>query len=56
MAKKRDKAKKRCCGKYLKTGRHCKGCPLLLTGEGRTAQDNKNRKKKDKEKEGKKKK
>ncbi|MFZ5798559.1 MAG: hypothetical protein ACOY3O_09060 [Thermodesulfobacteriota bacterium] len=47
------KTKKKCCGKYLKTGKHCKGCPLL-TGEGVPPREKKKAKKK--EKKGKKKK
>ena len=55
MAKK-GKVKKKCCGKYLKTGKHCKDCPLLLTEAGTAAKEKKTHKKKDKEKKGKKKK
>jgi hypothetical protein len=47
------KTKKKCCGKYLKTGKHCKGCPLL-TGEETPPREKKKAKKK--EKKGKKKK
>ena len=27
--KKKVKVKKKCCTKYLKSGKHCKGCPLI---------------------------
>lgn len=27
--KKKVKVKKKCCEKYLKSGKHCKGCPLV---------------------------
>lgn len=27
--KKKVKVKKKCCEKYLKSGKHCKGCPLI---------------------------
>ena len=30
MGKKKSKVKKKCCGKYLKSGKHCKDCPLLI--------------------------
>ena len=56
MGKKKETPKKKCCGKYLKSGRHCKNCPLLLTEAGPAAKEKKTKKKKDKEKKGKKKK
>jgi len=28
--KKNKKAKKSCCGKYLKKGKHCSKCPVLI--------------------------
>ena len=31
MGKKRQKVKKKCCEKYLKSGRHCKNCPLMIS-------------------------
>jgi hypothetical protein len=52
----KKKSKKGCCGKYLKSGRHCKGCPLLLTSEEAAPKEKKKVKKKDKEKKGQKKK
>jgi hypothetical protein len=52
---KKSKPKKKCCLKYLKSGKHCKNCPLLLTGAGTAAKEKKTSKKKDKEKKGKKK-
>jgi hypothetical protein len=30
VGKKKKKLKKRCCGKFLKEGKHCKNCPILL--------------------------
>ncbi|MFP7754990.1 hypothetical protein ACLG6S_10120 [Thermodesulfobacteriota bacterium B35] len=30
MGKKKKKAKKSCCGKYLKKGKHCSRCPVLI--------------------------
>lgn len=31
MAKKKTKkTKKSCCGKYLKKGKHCSRCPILI--------------------------
>jgi hypothetical protein len=57
VGKKKDKTKKKCCLKYLKSGRHCKDCPLLLIEAGTAAKEKKKTdKKKDKEKKGKKKK
>jgi hypothetical protein len=53
---KKSKLKKKCCLKYLKTGKHCKNCPLPLTGAGTAAKEKKTNKKKDKEKKGGKKK
>ena len=29
MGKKKKKVKKKCCEKYLKSGKHCKKCPVL---------------------------
>ncbi len=26
----KKKGKKKCCGKYLKKGKHCSKCPLLI--------------------------
>lgn len=47
MGKKKDKPKKKCCGKYLKTARHCKGCPLLKS-EVTETKEKKSKKNKDK--------
>jgi hypothetical protein len=47
---KKGKPRKKCCGKYLKSGKHCKGCPLLLIGAGTAAKEKKTSTKKDKEK------
>jgi len=33
MGSKKQKVKKKCCEKYLKSGKHCKSCPVLLTEE-----------------------
>jgi hypothetical protein len=55
LGKKKEKTKKKCCLKYLKSGRHCKNCPLL-NREETEAREKKKAKKKDKEKKGKKKK
>ena len=33
MGKKKTKVKKKCCEKYLKSGKHCKGCPLLIADD-----------------------
>jgi hypothetical protein len=55
LGKDQSKGKKKCCRKYLKTGKHCKNCPLLLATEG-GEKKNKAKRKKDKEKKGKKKK
>ncbi len=30
MGKKKKKVKKSCCGKYLKKGKHCSKCPVLI--------------------------
>ena len=30
MGKKKTKVKKKCCEKYLKTGKNCKNCPLVV--------------------------
>jgi len=57
VGKKVRKPKKRCCGKFLKEGKHCKNCPVLLratvpeTGAdpGRKKGDGKKKKKKEKE-------
>lgn len=52
MGKDKKKTKKKCCGKYLEKGKHCKNCPLLLSGEDKGKKD---KKKRDKEKKAKKK-
>lgn len=54
MGKDKKKTKKKCCGKYLEKGKHCKNCPLLLREEGAAIKEKKE-KKKDKEMKGKKK-
>jgi hypothetical protein len=33
VGKKKRKVKKKCCEKYLKSGRHCKNCPELISCE-----------------------
>jgi len=33
MGTKKKKVKKKCCEKYLKSGKHCKDCPLLVPKE-----------------------
>jgi len=48
MAKK--KVKKKCCRKYLKEGKHCKNCPLLVKAapaekEGKNKKSKKGKKK-----------
>jgi len=57
VGKKKKKLKKRCCGKFLKDGKHCPNCPLLIresspeTGpERKKAGKKKKKKKKKKEK------
>ncbi len=35
MGKKKKKAKKSCCGKYLKKGKHCSRCPVLIKAKCR---------------------
>lgn len=40
MGTKSKKSKKKCCGKFIKKGKHCKHCPVFL----------KKKKKKDKKK------
>ncbi|MCL7487956.1 MAG: hypothetical protein M8357_07270 [Desulfobulbaceae bacterium] len=35
MGKGKKKSKKKCCEKYLKTGKHCKTCPLLIQEDGK---------------------
>ncbi|HFQ90019.1 MAG TPA: hypothetical protein ENK27_08060 [Desulfobulbus sp.] len=58
MGKKKKKPKKSCCGKYLKKGRHCSRCPVLIKAKcreltreqekGKAARKKKKKKKKDK--------
>jgi hypothetical protein len=58
VGKKKKKLKKRCCGKFLKEGKHCKNCPILLkesnpaatTDPGQKKGDRKKKKKEKKEK------
>ena len=35
MGKKKKKVKKSCCGKYLKKGKHCSRCPVLIKAKCR---------------------
>jgi len=53
LGKEKKKGRKKCCLKYLKSGRHCKGCPFLLSEAGAAAKGKKIKTKKDKEKKGK---
>ncbi len=59
--KKKKKVKKSCCGKYLKKGKHCSKCPVLVkakckqlsgesckVGEGKEKKAKKKKKKKKK--------
>jgi hypothetical protein len=54
VGKKPKKVKDKCCEKYLKSGKHCKNCPLMLPGEsgakkkGRDSGGKAEKKKKDK--------
>jgi hypothetical protein len=43
VGKKKKKVKKKCCEKYLKSGKHCKRCPALgpLAGKKKTKKKNK---------------
>ncbi len=43
MGAKGKKSKKKCCGKFIKKGKHCKHCPVFLKKK-------KKKKKKDKKK------
>ena len=60
MGKKKKKVKKKCCEKYLKSGRHCKNCPVLtsdeVSGKNKGRGVGKKAEKKKKDKKGKKKK
>jgi len=51
----KDKKKKdKCCGAYLKKGKHCSGCPLKDKEEGKAKKKDKDKKKDKKKKEKKK--
>ena len=50
MGKKKNKPKKKCCGKYRKEGKHCKRCPILFKLKKREQAEKKKKKKADKEK------
>ena len=57
MGKKKKKLKKRCCGKFLKEGKHCKNCPILIrksSPETGTGPERKKAGKKKKDRKGKK--
>jgi len=45
VAKKKKKVKKKCCEKYLKSGKHCKRCPVLASLAGKKKTKKKNKKK-----------
>ena len=49
------KDKKKCCGGYLKKGKHCSGCPLKDEEKDKKKKDKDKKKKKDKDKKKKKK-
>ncbi len=56
MGKKKQKVKKECCEKYLKSGKHCKSCPILVKEEKAKKKPKAQKKKTDKKKKGKEKK
>jgi len=46
VGKKKKKVKKKCCEKYLKSGKHCKKCPVFVQLKDREKKKNKKDKKK----------
>ncbi|GAB4344255.1 MAG: hypothetical protein Kow0089_20720 [Desulfobulbaceae bacterium] len=46
------KVKKKCCEKYLKSGKHCKSCPLFAAGVAAVEKAEAKKKKKKKKKAG----
>ena len=49
--RKNQKPKKKCCGKYLKKGKHCARCPVLLKEKcKKLTKKQQNKKKKNKKK------
>ena len=56
MGKQKKKAKKKCCGKFRKKGKHCKRCPIILNakkkkkGTKKKKKTDKKKKKKDRKK------
>lgn len=45
MGREKKKAKKKCCGKYKKTGKHCKDCPMILKPKKKKKTEKKKKKK-----------
>lgn len=50
MGKDKTKPKKKCCGKFKKTGKHCENCPLILKPKKKKKSEKKKKRKADKRK------